>query len=1147
MKNRLLLVFGLLPLLLQAGPGDTVMVRTFNFDSNQRSGMYQFPDDTTKTWEKIIMLYSMRCKDGLISNGSNTNLGCGEWDYNCYTYITDSSQVDSLKVTHPSHVIPNFSGSLYYYTNNPVYSYTLYTQQNVQLDSVLSDSAFSPQSGNLGLGHPLSAGLAQSQAQYLFTAQELNAAGMFAGDIHGLNLNLSQAGSSMPFLKVEIKAVASSVLDPGNPDTGGFTEVYFNNTATPSGILNLLFHTPFAWDGTSNLIVRFTHTATAPGTDAQVLGDTAFAGAALLNTTPDGGLRFNGPSANADIPATVNSQISQEISIAFWLKGDASLPLNTVILEGLDASGARQLNIHLPWSDSNIYWDCGNNGSGYDRINAVATAAEIKDNWVFWTFTKNATTGEMSIYKNGSVWLTASGKTKPINISNMKLGSQINGGLGWYGWLNEFSVWNKSLSAAEISQIMMQGISSSHPQYTHLLAYYPFDEPSGSAAIDASANGNNLSLVNPNRFTLRGDQLYRNFSVSNERPNITFKRGQYQTTLTQVNVLDSVLAPQTSITSYSVASNNLVNNGAQLVWPAGWNYVLDPLGNIVDTLLTPYQDSVVITSLAYHTKRPMKLELINFITPYGINLNMNGLTGKTWEFDVTDYAPILRGRKFMAMEAGNLQEDNDITFVFYEGTPARKVRSIKQIWPNAAWAEASYTDIVNNNRFEPRTVVPDPGAAQFRVKSATSGHGQEGEFIPRDHTLTVNGTNFTRTVWTFCGENPVYPQGGTWVYDRAGWCPGAAVDQFDYEVSNLISAGQPAIFDYSLPPAGGTGNSNYRINNQLVSYGPPLKTLDAELVYIKRPSTRVEFERINPVCDEPIIGIRNSGSSTLTSLVIKYGRKGGAMSTYNWTGSLAFLEKAEITLPSPDWSSSNEGEFIAWLSNPNSSADVYAYNDTLRSVFIPPVVNPERFVIEMKSNNYSNENEYGITDAAGNYVFFRSNLSPVTLYRDTVTLAPGCYQFKITDLGNDGLSWWANSAQGSGYVRFRNANNLTIFRSFASPYTPGSPSDFGSSIIHNFTVGYTLPVEEKSALSGMEVYPNPASANVFVTLNGQAGTIAAIELIDIGGRIIKTEHAALNGDRETLAFDTSDLSSGIYFIRASSGKSTFRNKLVITR
>ena len=72
--------------------GDTTVVQTLRFDTTLRAGMFMFPDDTSKTYEKIIMLYSMRCKNGLISNGTNTNLGCGEWDYNCYTSVIDSSK-----------------------------------------------------------------------------------------------------------------------------------------------------------------------------------------------------------------------------------------------------------------------------------------------------------------------------------------------------------------------------------------------------------------------------------------------------------------------------------------------------------------------------------------------------------------------------------------------------------------------------------------------------------------------------------------------------------------------------------------------------------------------------------------------------------------------------------------------------------------------------------------------------------------------------------------------------------------------------------------------------------------------------------------------------------------------------------------------
>src|SRR5829696_1322486 len=111
--------------------GDTTVVQVFRYDTTMRAGIFLFPNDTNKTYEKIIMLYSMRCKNGLVSNSSNTNLGCGEWDYNNYTYVVDSSQTDSLKTRHNSHDISNFSGTIYDYTSVPVWQYIQYTQQDI--------------------------------------------------------------------------------------------------------------------------------------------------------------------------------------------------------------------------------------------------------------------------------------------------------------------------------------------------------------------------------------------------------------------------------------------------------------------------------------------------------------------------------------------------------------------------------------------------------------------------------------------------------------------------------------------------------------------------------------------------------------------------------------------------------------------------------------------------------------------------------------------------------------------------------------------------------------------------------------------------------------------------------------------------------
>lgn len=88
------------------------------------------------------MKYNMRCKNGLVSNSSQKNLGCGEWDYSCNTYIADSSRVETTPATHPSHIISNFTGTVFPYTNTPLYDYYNYSQTAVTLNNIISETQY---------------------------------------------------------------------------------------------------------------------------------------------------------------------------------------------------------------------------------------------------------------------------------------------------------------------------------------------------------------------------------------------------------------------------------------------------------------------------------------------------------------------------------------------------------------------------------------------------------------------------------------------------------------------------------------------------------------------------------------------------------------------------------------------------------------------------------------------------------------------------------------------------------------------------------------------------------------------------------------------------------------------------------------------
>ena len=126
MVKNTLLILGLFISLCSSAqmPGDTIIVNTFNYGSGTRDSVIQFPNNPAIRYEKVLMLYNMRCKNGLVSPGiaGQTNIGCGEWDYSCNTYITDSSRVDSSMSTRASHTISNFTGSSFPYITTPYYN-----------------------------------------------------------------------------------------------------------------------------------------------------------------------------------------------------------------------------------------------------------------------------------------------------------------------------------------------------------------------------------------------------------------------------------------------------------------------------------------------------------------------------------------------------------------------------------------------------------------------------------------------------------------------------------------------------------------------------------------------------------------------------------------------------------------------------------------------------------------------------------------------------------------------------------------------------------------------------------------------------------------------------------------------------------------
>lgn len=1138
-KHLSLIIFCLCGFLASAqNPGDTIVVQSLNYSSTTRDTMVSFPVLPNVSFEKILMQYNMRCKGAQTSTGTNRNLGCGEWDYSCNTYVTDSSKADSLLAQSPSHIISGFSGTSYSYTQDTVYHYQRFIQPKVIGNVIVSETQSTIGAGSLALGNTIQSDQNSSKSQHLFTASELSAAGLVIGDIDGLMLD-AQNSSSAGFLRVRVKHSAATKLSSTNVDQTGFSTVYFQSTNFVIGSNRLQFHTPFNWDGVSNLLVEFSHTNSTLSTPLNITGSSTTDTLSLsvannfnINTTAGAAFRVN--SSNL-------STVNNEITVSFWAKGnDGNVNVSTTILEGVDNGNLRQLNVHLPWGNSQVFFDCGNDGSGYDRINKNVSAAAVENTWNHWAFTKNATTGSMKIYLNGSLWHSGTGKNKTIDLDSLNFGSAFGLLRRYPGNMDEIRLWNKELDASEIQAWMNKPIDASHPNYANLVAYYPLDEGTAMATQNTLNGTNSNFFASPQWSYDRGVQLSRLFKQTTTRPNITLLQGSYTFTLANDTIYDSIPAISNSVSTFQIVSNSgttiddeIATTSVVNYWEATYSYIFDGnTGNKLDSVAIPSQGTINITQLPYFQRDPSKFEIMSFVTPYGINLDL-GNEGKTWTFDLTDFSPVLKGNKRMTMErGGQWQEEMDIKFLFIVGTPPRDVLDIQQIWKVES---RGFVAIENDQYFESRNVDLNPNAQHFEIRSAITGHGQEGEFIPRTHFLNLNGGNkeFEWQVWKECGENPVYPQGGTWIYDRAGWCPGMATDVQHYNIDAFASAGQTVSIDYGVSSAAGT--SNYIVNNQLVSYGAINHSLDAAIVEISGPTNRVEYARFNALCRNPKVIIQNTGSSNLNNLRIEYWVNNSAdRQVFNWTGNLAFLEKEEVELPSNFnlWSSitSTENIFHAEVKNPNQGADEYAFNNTYSTDFSIPQVMPSDIVLWFRTNNFPLENKIELFDDTGARIFLRDQMTANTLYRDTFNLSLGCYSLVISDSDDDGINFWANS----------DGNGSAFFREVGGGIVKTIDPDFGGSSIFNFTVDSPLSFEELHDSEKLTIFPNPAHNEIFI----EGENLGDLEFVLINSLGQKVNLNSSSTEYRT-KLDIASLARGIYTLSFSLEGKVQSHKIVI--
>ena len=1082
---------------------DTTVVQTFDYNSTTRDTVIQFPEGN-ESYRQILMLYNMRCKGARVSTGSNRNLGCGEWDYSCNTYITDSSRRDSFLSSTPRYAVSGYSGSSIDYTNQAIYDKYQMVEYRYNINSTNSETNYVVGSSQ---GFQPIWNKGRQKHLVVYTAAELQSAGLTAGEIDALSLNL-QGSTLLKNVQIQMANVPSGAVS--NHVNLVKQKVFQKSHIVLNGTNTFQFFKPFNWDGTSDVLIQMSHEGAINDVQYEYMDANPLQHIASKN---DSLTYLNG---NTYYEAAGYKGISgtNARSVDAWINTNA---VNGEICSwGADRAGEKWVfrvndngTIRVEVNGGNVYGTTKVNDGKWHHVAFTFSGSQVSD---------------IKLYVDGQLETVGAINNRAVNTAssvNVRISRGINNRY-FTGHIDELRIWNAALSDAEVALASNLAFEND----VRVQAHYQFGS---NITKDASNFGRNLTRFG-DLYTINqlGRTLVNGFQEWNHKPRITFIRGDYNASIDSSRLLVDSLMQVYHVyrevkiyPKYGAISNDSIATVSNFpIWNASnKSYTYNENGEAIDSANVSKTATANLSErLDYYRRFPSSLEIMSFVTPYGINLDL-GPEGATWVFDVTDFTPILKGKKRMFMSrGGQWQEEMDIQFLFIKGTPEREVKNIVQLWPTS-FVTANYNQILANKEYFPPIKYPVNSEDQFVVKSAITGHGQQGEFIPRVHTINVEGKTVDRQVWKECGNNPVYPQGGTWIYDRAGWCPGMATDFGIYPVQDLINGKDSITIDYTIE--GGEGDSRYIINNQMVQYSPWKYQTDAAMSDIISPTSSIEHGRFNPLCVQPTIEIRNTGSDTLTNVKVKYWvNDENNAKTDVWHGSVAPGEYVRHTLPVEQsiWSTAKGSNdwFFAEVLEVNGKADVNTENNRAYSPFeLPPVV-PNEVVVFMRSNNAGNETSVKIIDDWGQVIYERKSLDNNTLYRDTVKLGSGCHQMVISDSDDDGINFWANN-DGTGFIRLIKVGG---------GYNKTFQGDFGSDLIFNFTVNNALSVPKVQDAQEIVCYPNPAQD--WMLVNGNEVDKAEAQVFNSLGQKVPVSCQLVNGELKLMI---DHLAVGVYSLQ----------------
>lgn len=554
-----------------------------------------------------------------------------------------------------------------------------------------------------------------------------------------------------------------------------------------------------------------------------------------------------------------------------------------------------------------------------------------------------------------------------------------------------------------------------------------------------------------------------------------------------------------------------------------------------------YLDHIILRRKGGKDGPALNYELGRMLTPYGSIYN-KGWSWK-WQVDVTDFAPFLRDSVEIVYTHSGFEDKTvgwalTVDFEILSGPPVVTPLGITPLW-NKAYKYGDTNEKIEEHLL-PITYTLNPGAALSRIRIQHTGHGMDkphgcSEFCSRWRELTLDGkTVDRRDMWKKCGGNPLYPQGGTWVHDRAYWCPGDLQQPDFIDVFTKVGTHKVAL---QMEPYTATDNVQAveNISAYLFQYSAPKEKVDVAVESIMVPSEEQRFSRLNPASAGPRISFRNLGSDPIRSLTIVYGTNGFPSKTFHWKGNLSFNQVAEVILPGEIAEKDGKNVFSVSLLKPNGKTDAWSADNKAQSVFSAPQKFPTDFVLEFLTNNKPADNHIFLVDAKQDTVFRKnaSQLTAATIYRDTLHLTEGNYSLSLIDTAGNGLQFWAQPENGDGHLRIFDLKG-NLIHSFES--------DCGNGEMFSFNAKRGFELDTTSAQYAFSLYPRSVVDKTQLSVVSNKKSEMTV-LIMVDG-VLWQKHEYKSIQQAVLNYDLNDLPSGRIIVEVfMDGVSQFKGRI----